>query len=116
MARLATVSLRDHVSHELLVDVVRLMCREPLGFVQGPEIPPEDADVEPFLDWDATRGHGAGFFCGDAHECRSRRIDLRGPTDLDPGPLPMEEAPEDVPARLLLFRVASDATGGGRRP
>ena len=97
MARLATASLRDHVSHELLVDVVRLMAGQPLPFVEGPEVIGADADVEPFLDWDANRGHGAGFFCGDAHECRSRRIDLRGPTDLDPGPLPMEEAP-DVPA------------------
>jgi len=102
MARLATVSLRDHVSRDLLVEVVRLMCGRPLGFVDAPEVD-VDAEIEPFFDWDAIRGHGAGFFCGDEHECRSRRVDLRGPTDLDPGPLPMEEAPEDITARHLIF-------------
>ena len=103
MARLATVSLRDHVDRDVLVQVVRIMCGQPVGFVDAPHVAVEDADVEPFMNWDATRGHGTGYFCGDAHECRSRRVDLRGPTDLDPGPLPMEEAPEDVPARHLVF-------------
>jgi hypothetical protein len=61
----------------------------------------EDADL--FADWDHARGHGLGFFRFDPTECATRRVDLRGPTDLDPGPLPMEEAPDDVEALHLRF-------------
>lgn len=107
MARVATVFLRDHVDEDVLLEVARVMSCSPLhrpaGFVEGWDVEIEDWDLEPFLDWDHRRGHGQGFFRQDEHECRSRRIDLRGPTDLDPGPLPMEEAPEDITARHLIL-------------
>lgn len=115
MARLATVSLRDHVSRDLLIQVVRLMAGQPLGFVDGPEVE-VDADVEPFLDWDTDRGHGTGFFCGDERECRSRRVDLRGPTDLDPGPLPMEEAPDEKQPSATSPRLSARWWSADGRP
>jgi len=103
MARIATLSLRDHLSEDLLVQVVRIMMGGRIGFLDGPDLSLEDVELEPFWNWDNVRGHGHGYFCGDEVECRSRRVDLRGPTDLDPGPLPMEEAPEDITARHLIF-------------
>lgn len=107
MARVATVCLRDHVAEDVLLEVARVMScsvlHRPAGFVEGWEVEVEDGDLEPFLDWDARRGHGQGFFRQDEHECRSRRVDLRGPTDHDPGPLPMEEAPEDLAAPRLVL-------------
>jgi hypothetical protein len=100
MGRVATFILTEHVDPELLLAVVR---RIPGAFVRLPEIVVEDADIEPFFDWDAWRGHGRGFFRQDADECRTRRVDLRAPADEDPGPLPMEEAPEDITAKHLIF-------------
>lgn len=96
MPRVATGSIREHLDDALLSELVRVCVRpvEP-AFVEA-AAPADDADLEPFADWDAHRGHGRGFFLGDRRECATRRVDLRGPTDLDPGPLPMEEAPADV--------------------
>lgn len=102
MPRVATLSLRDHAG-ELLAEIARMLLapRAP-SFVRGEdaevEPDPEDAelDLEAFLDWDRIRGDGRGFFSSDPHECATRRVDLRGPTDLDPGPLPMEEGPVEL--------------------
>jgi hypothetical protein len=51
------------------------------------------------------RSLGWGYFCHDADERRSRRLDMRGPTDLDPGPLAMSE-PEggDSYVTLVFWR------------
>lgn len=69
-------------------------------------VPPEPVDADDddalFADQGPPRGVD-GFYCEDAAECASRRIDLRGPTDRDPGPLPMEEATEDVAGVTLRF-------------
>jgi hypothetical protein len=107
MARVATVSLRDLVGDDLLAQVARILCGTPLspGFVERWDLPQVDPELEPFLDWDSLRGDGRGFFRSDPRECATRRVDLRGPTDLDPGPLPMEEAPAEITAsaRHLTF-------------
>ena len=98
MPHVTTASLRDHVDDEILAAVARLMCAEDTtpAFVEGWDVPQTDHDLEPFLNWDARRGDGRGLFLSDPTECASRRVDLRGPTDLDPGPLPMEEAPDGL--------------------
>jgi len=107
MARVATVILHEYVDPEILLAVAGQMPGSPSGwpptFVRLPEIELDDAEIEPFFDWDAWRGHGRGYFRQDAEECRTRRIDLRAPTDEDPGPLPMEEAPEDITAKHLIL-------------
>jgi hypothetical protein len=107
MPLVATASLRDHIDDELLAAVARLLCAShpTPRFVEGWDLQLDDQDLEPFLDWDARRGDGRGYFLSDRTECASRRIDLRGPTDLDPGPLPMEEATDDeLPrARIIAF-------------
>lgn len=96
MPRVATVSIRDDMQNALLTELVRVWSTDAraAGFLTGAD--GADEELEAFEDWDVVRGHGRGFFHGDARECASRRVDLRGPTDLDPGPLPMEEAPPDV--------------------
>ena len=113
MARVASVILRKHVDPDLLLAVVRGMPGSPFrrspAFVRLPEIVVEDAEIEPFFDWDAWRGHGGGYFRQDAAECRTRRVDLRAPTDEDPGPLPMEEAPEDITAKHLVLGEPAEA-------
>jgi hypothetical protein len=111
MSRLATVSLREHVDNSLLGEIARLCCLAIVSegapaFVE-PDPNEVDEDLEPFQDWDVRRGHGLGFFHSDARECATRRVDLRGPTDLDPGPLPMEEAPPEVTASARLLNFAS---------
>lgn len=124
MPRVATLSLREILGDRMLGEVARILCAapEPPAFVERLPVPPppppadttatatdgvaeDDDDLEAFLDWDIVRGHGRGYFRSDARECATRRVDLRGPTDLDPGPLPMEEAPADavVGGMLLMF-------------
>lgn len=104
MPRIATLSLRDHTGDDLLTQLAQVLFgTRKHAFVQGLDLSSGDCESDPvvrdefeaFLDWDQIRGDGRGFFSGDRHECATRRIDLRGPTDLDPGPLPMEEWPSD---------------------
>src|SRR5690242_15270588 len=99
MPRVATLSLRDHAGDELLTELARLLLapRE-ASFVRGWDDGEAPAQLDPaeeererdlaldaFRDWDHHRGDGWGFFSSDRRECASRRVDLRGPTDLDPG-------------------------------
>lgn len=60
-----------------------------------------DPEASLFADQAALRGVD-GFYAEDAAECASRRVDLRGPTDHDPGPIPMEEAPPDLEGAIRL--------------
>ncbi len=95
MGRVATARLESLVPDDLLVGLTRAMLGARPGFVRA-DAPRDEDETELFTNWDARRGHGVGYFSGDRDECRSRRVDLRGPTDLDPGPLAMEEAPDDL--------------------
>ncbi len=107
--RTAAIRLRDRVAKEVMLRVANWMRHlrqgEPSpGFVTGPEdLEIEEPEMELFMDWDAVRGDGRGAYSQDDDECRSRRVDLRGPTDRDPGPLPMEEARGDTSATHLLL-------------
>ncbi|HHO54597.1 MAG TPA: hypothetical protein ENK18_27910 [Deltaproteobacteria bacterium] len=106
MPKITIASLVDHVANDVLLRVATLYNSSPLRrgprFVDGPEdLQAEEPELELFMDWDNDRGHGRGAYTQDGDECRSRRVDLRGPTDADPGPLPMEEAPDDVTAQHL---------------
>jgi hypothetical protein len=108
MPRVATLSLRDHAGGDLLTDLVRALFTSPLpSFVSGDDraLEEDDLELEPFIDWDQVRVDGRGFFSSDRHECASRRVDLRGPTDLDPGPLPMEEGSSEESAQRLVFET-----------
>ena len=105
MPRTAAVRLRDRLAKELMLRMATWM-RGPVGadFVVGPEeVRVEEPEMELFMDWDSVRGDGRGAYAQDVAECRSRRLDMRGPTDRDPGPLPMEEAPEDITAKHLIL-------------
>lgn len=94
MGRVAMVSVSSLIPDELMRAVARWLSGARPGFVVG-ALPRDEDEVELFVDWDDPRHHGGEHFVGDAEECRSRRIDLRGPTDLDPGPLAMDERVED---------------------
>lgn len=109
MSRVATVSLREHVDNSLLAEIARVCCLAIAaeGTPAFADVPDVDEELEPFQDWDVLRGHGLGFFHSDPRECATRRVDLRGPTDLDPGPLPMDEAPPEVTASARLLSFAS---------
>jgi len=115
MAHLTTtLSLRDHLDSETLLQVASAMpgsaiYREP-RFIDGPDGAP-DNDWSSLFEHQDPRGMGWGFFSLDAQERHSRRIDLRGPTDLDPGPLAMCE-PQDSDAGIVLtFTLDSDGQG-----
>lgn len=108
MPRIAAVRLRDRIAKDLMLRVANAMrgTRSGVraGFVAGPaNVQIEEPELELFMDWDAWRADGRGAYAHDPDECQSRRVDLRGPTDADPGPLPMEEAPEDVTANRLFL-------------
>lgn len=103
MGRTTTIAVRDHVDGETLnalATILTLPVRRRLQ--EDPEVDPDD-ELSLFRDWDACRGGGAGFFCQDEAERRSRRLDMRGPLDLERGPIEMEEAPEDLPGVCLRF-------------
>ena len=99
----ATISLCEHVDRTLVLKVASAMAdsalyRQP-GFLDGPEAPMDDWELL-FQDHD-PRLLGWGYFSHDEEERRSRRLDMRGPTDVDPGPLPMAE-PEDEDSCVVL--------------
>jgi hypothetical protein len=75
------------------------------GQVAGPrpEAPaPAGTEEEPlFGDHDPGRGHGHGYYAADEAENASRRLDMRGPLDEDPGPIEMEEAGPDASGGYL---------------
>lgn len=106
MPRIAAVRLRDRIAKELMLRVANAMrgtrSGQRAGFVAGPaDVQPDEPEMELFMDWDAWRADGRGAYAHDPEECESRRVDLRGPLDRDPGPLPMEEAPEEITGKRL---------------
>ena len=107
MPKVTTVRFDDHISDEILRQLALLVLgdgRPRAGFPDElDELFVEDEELSLFTDWDFLWGRGRGMYAQDDAECRSRRIDLRGPHDGDPGPLPMEEAPEDITAKHLIL-------------
>lgn len=104
MGRLATITLREHVDDDMLLQIARSMgLYRPPCFLDGP--PEEDEEQALFGDHD-VRATDRGYYRYPEEECRSRRVDLRGPTDLDPGPLEMQEPepPRTDEAVVLGFR------------
>lgn len=102
--RTATISLKKVVDDELVLKLARDLATQallrPPAFIDG-EGP--DGEDSLFADYRA-RDTDLGYFSYDEAERRSRRVDLRGPTDRDPGPLQMEEADEAAAAIELSFR------------
>ena len=98
------------------LDLARLLDDDDLLAIFRPRFaPPLEVDAPPapgpddwealedllFADQDGDRGHGSGFYAFDAEEAASRRVDLRGPSDHDPGPIPLEEAEDDEDVVVL---------------
>lgn len=98
MPRTASIVLREHLEDDLLLQIARTMPRSALfrapGFLEGPPDEEEDEELALFGDHD-LRASDRGTWVQPEEECRSRRVDLRGPTDRDPGPLAMEPAEEE---------------------
>ncbi|MEN0064002.1 MAG: hypothetical protein AAGA48_17745 [Myxococcota bacterium] len=105
MPKTTTVRFDDHVSEEVMKQLALLAAgASALAFHEGlAHLFVEDEELSLFADWDFLWGRGRGTYTQDDAECRSRRVDLRGPHDGDPGPLPMEEAPDDITAKHLIL-------------
>lgn len=58
-----------------------------------------------FADHDRWLGRGDGFFAEDPRELATRRLDMRGPLDRDPGPIEMEEAGDERVGVVLDLRA-----------
>jgi hypothetical protein len=105
MAKLRTIAWSDlvdvHTRRALATEGLR---RLPELVFEPADLPAEkDDDLALFEDHDRVRGLGRGVFWHDAEECRSRRLDMRGPLDLERGPLEMEEDDGDEPGIRLSF-------------
>lgn len=95
---------------DLLRDVARReatrRARAALPVVDDPGLPtdalPEDEAL--FADHDRWLGRGDGYFAEDPIELATRRLDMRGPLDRDPGPIEMEEADDERGGVVLDFR------------
>ena len=102
----ATISLCDHLGSDVVLRVARAMSDSAVyqqpGFLDGP--PTELDDWDPLFEDHGPRDLGWGYFCHDEDERQSRRLDMRGPTDLDPGPMPMCEPEGDDSFVILMFR------------
>lgn len=119
MGSTTTIALQEHLDDELMLQVARAMSRSalyrPPGFFDGPPLE-DDEDEERALFGDHDlRATDRGLFIHPEEECRSRRVDLRGPTDRDPGPLETEparhRAPEEGRAIVLEFRGQTRRAG-----
>lgn len=108
MPKTTTVRFVEHVSEEILRQIALLSAGDEAGFPSGLDhLFVEDEELSLFTDWDFLWGRGRGTYTQDPAECQSRRVDLRGPHDGDPGPLPMEEAPDDITAKHLILAPPS---------
>jgi hypothetical protein len=102
----ATLSLCERLDARVVLKIAGEMPGSSLyrhpRFLKGPATPLESSWDSLFAHHD-PRSLGWGYFCPDAAERRSRRLDMRGPTDVDPGPLAMNDAEEGEPAVVLHF-------------
>ena len=109
MGRTAIIRLGQQINDATLraVAVVfsRPYARDP-GFVEQPADDPNDPlGLSLFDDHEDDRGAGRGFYAQDERERQSRRVDLRGPLDLDQEPIEMEEGVPDRRTIVLGFPV-----------
>jgi len=86
--------LPEHLRH-----AVKTRIAERYAVDHGDPEPDEDL----FGDFDAERGRGRGAYVFDEAEAASRRVDLTGCGDPDPGPIALEEAPPGLDATVLEF-------------
>lgn len=101
MGRTTTIRFKDHLDDRTLRKLATIVSRHGRDegrFLDGPEDEPDD-ELSLFRDHDMRRYANGYFRYGDA-ECRSRRLDMRGPLDEDPGPLAMPEG--DAPGAVRL--------------
>lgn len=94
------VDLRAHL-HQALLECLKSQAattRQP-----ALEFEELDDDQSLFADHEPLFKHVRGFFNYDQRELRTRRLDMRGPLDLDPGPIEMEEADPGAEAIQLDF-------------
>lgn len=97
MGRTTVVRLVRHLE-EALVEAIKATAPRPDVPVEAPDDHLDD-EAALFADREGQFRRQRGFFSFDEAERRSRRVDLRGPLDRDPGPIPMEEAdvaPDDA--------------------
>lgn len=104
--RPASIALRDHVDPTWLLRVASAMSdsalhRDPY-FLDGPADEDEDEWTTLFQDHNARDAH-LGYYRHPDREARSRRLDMRGPTDFDPGPIAMQEPEGDDSSVILRF-------------
>ncbi len=102
----ATISLCEHLDPNLILRVASAMAgsalyREP-RFLDGPDGQGDEWDL--LFEHHDPRSLGWGYFCHDEDERRSRRLDMRGPTDVDPGPIAMSEPEGDDSCVILVFK------------
>ena len=114
MAHTTTLSLCEHIDAETMLRVASAMrdsalYREP-RFLDGPDDNGEN-EWESLFQHHDPRSLGWGYFCHDETERESRRLDMRGPNDFDPGPLAMGEGHDNSGAIVLRFaRSQEDRT------
>lgn len=104
VSRITHVALAEHL-HEALLVALKARAVEQTRDTDSVDRDADEADDEGalFADHDAVTPRGRGFFSYGEDERRSRRLDMRGPLDLDPGPIPMEEGRPGEQAIELRF-------------
>lgn len=113
MGRTTTITLREHVDDEVMLRIARSTARSalyrPPGFLDDAE-GHADGDEDEDLFGDHTYRSGTrGVYAHAEEECRSRRVDLRGPTDHDPGPIDMDDGADSSAQAVVLRFTPSSA-------
>lgn len=110
MGKCRHVDLTEFFKDATLRSRRRGLSRDILRLLDDLEPGQPDDELSLFADYDtAVRAAGGGYYSEDADECASRRLDMRGPLDFDPGPVEMEEAPAEVEGVWLEFRGRKSA-------
>ena len=104
MGRSTTIALGKQVdprTRRVVAAVLTKECR-PIRRSSTPVLPKcDDDELALFLDYDLYGKYG--FFSQPESECRSRRLDMRGPLDLDKGPIEMEESVTDPNSGTVIL-------------
>jgi hypothetical protein len=99
MGRCATIDTSDLVDPVTRRTLAAILTR-PLR--RRTDAGPDEVDEELAWFFDHDSRPTGGFFAQPKEECRTRRLDMRGPLDLEKGPIEMEEAPPDADGACLL--------------